>query len=103
MVTAAAGTVKGKFQAIFFGSSGPIVRIRINVKIVNDIAGAGYALNHEKLEEIAVGQVTVDTLSGEPLGILAAVYSLLPCRPEGRHDVAANTKGIGIRGFNHKA
>jgi len=103
MVTAAAGAVKGEFQAIFFGSSSPVIRIRVNIKVVNEIAGTGHAFDHEKLKEITVGQVTVDTLGRKPLGILTAVYRLLPGCPKRCHDMAADTKGIGIGGFNHKA
>jgi len=102
MMAAATSTVKGEFQTVLFSSTGPVVGFRVNIKVVNDIAGAGFALYHEKLEEITMGQVTIDTLSRKPLRILAAVDRLLPGRPEGCHDMATDTKGIGIGGLNHK-
>ncbi len=102
MMAAATGTVKGEFQAISFRSTGPVVSNGVNIEIVDEVTGAGLGLDHEKLEEITVGQVTIDTLSCKTLGILAAVDRLLPGRSKWGHDMAADTKGIGIGGLNHK-
>jgi hypothetical protein len=103
MMAAATGTVKGEFQAISFRSTGPVVCNGVNIEIVDEVTGAGRGLDHEKLEEITVGQVTIDTLSCKTLGILAAVDRLLPGRPKRCHYMAADTKGVGIGSFNHKA
>ena len=103
MMAAATGTVKGEFQAISFRSTGPVVSNGVNIEIVDEVTGAGLGLDHEKLEEITVGQVTIDTLGCKTLRILATVHCCLPCRSKGFHDMATDTKGIGIGGFNHKA
>ena len=103
MMAAATGTVKGEFQTVLFSSTGPVVGFRVNIKVVNDIAGAGFALYHEKLEEITMGQVTIDTLSRKSLRVFAAMDRLLPGRSKWSHDMAADTKSIGISGFYHKA
>jgi len=78
MMAAATGTVKGEFQAISFRSTGPVVSNGVNIEIVDEVTGAGLGLDHEKLEEITVGQVTIDTLGCKTLRILAAVNCILP-------------------------
>ena len=103
MMATTAGTIKGEFQAISFRSTGPVVSNGVNIEIVDEVTGASLGLDHEKLEEITMGQVTIDTLSRKTLGILAAVDRLLPGRSKWGHDMAADTKSIGIGGFYHKA
>jgi len=102
MMAMAAGTVKGEFQSVLFGSTGPVVSSLVDIKIMYEIARTGHAFNQKKLEEITVRQMTIDTLSRKTLGVLAAMNRLLPRRPEGCHDMTTNTKRIGIGGFNHK-
>jgi len=102
MVTMAAGTVKGEFKTVFFGSASPVVLNRVNIEIVDYVTRTGFGLYHEKLEEIAMGQMTIDTLSRKTLRILAAVDRLLPGRSEGCHDMACDAESIGIGGLNHK-
>jgi len=78
MMAATAGIIKGEFQAVSFGSAGPVVGFPINIQVVYQIAGTCGGLNREKLEKVAVGQMTINTLGRKPLGILAAVNCILP-------------------------
>ena len=102
MVTTTTGTVKGEFQAVFFRSAGPVVRVGVNIHVVYDITRAGDGLYRKKLKEITVWKMTIDTLSRKPFGVLAAVYCLLPRRPKGCHDMARDTKGVSIGGVDHE-
>ncbi len=102
MMAMTACAVKCEFQAVSFAGSGPIICSWIDIQVVYEIACTGSSLDQEKLKEITVRQMTVDTLSRKPLGILATMNRILPRNAEGGHNMATDTKLIGICGFNHK-
>jgi hypothetical protein len=97
-----AGAFKGKFRPLLFRIAGPVKGGPVNIKILNHIPGAGHALDQEKLKKIAVGQVAIHALGRKPLGIVAAVYGVLPGHPERFHNVAFGTKHIRVGGFDHE-
>lgn len=102
VMTPSTGTIKGEFQTVLLGCTGPVVGLGVNVYIMEDIAGAGNPLDDNVLEEVSMGQMAINALGGKALGILPAVDRFLPRGPEGRHDMAGDTEGIGIRRFNHE-